>query len=1122
MVALRLQGLEGIPDSECALRKARFQQRDIFGSLVSQSANLVEDSSLKMNSRVWPFLVVFFSLLLASLHVAPARAQSEASLSRRIQKVIGRPEFAHANFGIEFFSLDTGKVIYALNAGKMFVPASTTKILTEGALLAKLGADYRFHTRIYRTGPIDSKGKLKGDLILVASGDPNLSNRIQPDDTLAFVDEDHSYQGPAVPGDPLVVIMQLAKDVAAKRIRKLEGRVLVDTSLFPDGPREGGTNIVMSSITINDNVIDLIETPGVKEGDPVTIQSSPQTSYLRFVNHLTTSPAGTKPSFNSPDVATNPDGSVVVTLSGSLPVGTSPQPATFAVPAPTKFAETTLREALIAAGIRIKASSSSNPADFSSYTRFYSTENEVAEHVSPPLSEEIKVTLKVSQNLHAGMGPYLLGALAAKDTKNPLDAGFKIERDFLQSAKLELSGAAQGDGAGGDWADLFTPDFMVHYLAYWATRPDYQVFFKALPVLGKDGTLAKIQTNSPGAGHVYAKTGTFGSEDKLNGKIMLNGKGLTGYVITKNGEKLAFAAYVNHVSLAPDPEAAQQVAGQALGEIAAAAYDANLDGVTSAGEYDLIIRNGHIIDGSGNPWYAADVAVSGDRIAAIGDLREAHAKREIDAKGRIVSPGFIDMLGQSELSLLLDNRSLSKLSQGITTEITGEGGSIAPQNEKTLAPMKPFLDRYHLAVDWTSLAGYFDRLEKQGTPLNIGTYVGSAQIREAVIGDDDRVPTAAELQQMKSLVEQAMKDGAFGVSSALIYPPNIYAKTDELIELAKVASKYGGLYATHMRSEGASEMPALAEAIRIGREANLPVEIFHLKVSGRPRWGTMKNVVAAIQNARDSGLDIAADMYPYPAGATALASALPPWVADGGVQKLLERLKDPAIRSRIKKDLAGDHPDWENLYYDCGGASGVVIASAEKTELKQFAGKTLDDAAKIWKKSPEDALMDFVLADNAQTGAIYFMASEEDLRTGLSQPWTSIGLDAGEMSLDGPTYEPHTHPRAMGSMSRFLGHYVRDGHLLSLETAIRKITSLPAQREHLDSRGLLKPGHFADITIFNPATIIDHATFTKPDQLSEGIDYTIVNGQVEYENGKLTGVAAGRVLRGRGWHPAAQ
>ena len=578
---------------------------------------------------------------------------------------------------------------------------------------------------------------------------------------------------------------------------------------------------------------------------------------------------------------------------------------------------------------------------------------------------------------------------------------------------------------------------------------------------------------------------------------------------------------IEFYSLAAAPEAAEQVAGQTLGEIAAAAYDANLVTGAIAGDYDLIIRNGHIIDGTGNPWYAADVAVSGDRLAAIGDLREAHAKREIDAKGRIVAPGFIDMLGQSEVSLLLDNRSLSKLSQGITTEITGEGGSIAPQNEKTIAPQKPFLDHYKLTIDWTTLDGYFRRLEKQGTPLNIGTYVGSAQVREAVIGDDDRAPTPAELGQMKVLVEQAMKDGALGLSSALIYPPNIYAKTDELIALAQVASKYGGLYATHMRSEGASEMPALAEAMRIGREANLPVEIFHLKVSGKPRWGSMKNVVAAIQLARDSGLDVAADMYPYTAGATALASALPPWVADGGVQKLLERLKDPAIRARIKKDLAGDHPDWENLFYDCGGASGVLISSVQNPELKQFEGKTVEDVAKSWEKSPEDTLMDFVLADNAQTGAIYFMASEEDLRIGLSQPWTSIGLDAGEMSLDGPIYEPHAHPRAMGSMPRFLGRYVRDEHLLSLEAAIRKITSLPAQREHLESRGLLKPGYFADITIFDPATIIDHATFTKPDQLSDGIDFTIVNGQVEYDHGKLTGATAGRILRGRGWHPDA-
>jgi dihydroorotase/N-acyl-D-amino-acid deacylase len=334
-------------------------------------------------------------------------------------------------------------------------------------------------------------------------------------------------------------------------------------------------------------------------------------------------------------------------------------------------------------------------------------------------------------------------------------------------------------------------------------------------------------------------------------------------------------------------------------------------------QYDIVIVNGHIIDGTGNPWYGADLAISGDRIAAIGDLHHAHARRVIDAKGRIVAPGFIDMLGQSEVFLLIDNRSLSKLSQGITTEITGEGGSIAPQNEKTLGPLKPVLDRYKLTVDWTTLDGYFRRLEKQGTPLNLGTYVGSAQVREAVIGDDDRAPTAQELEQMKSLVEQAMKDGALGISSALIYPPNSYAKTEELIELAKVASQYGGLYATHMRSEGASEMSALTEAIRIGREANLPVEVFHLKVSGKPRWGSMKNVVAAIQLARDSGLDITADLYPYLAGEGGLDAELPPWVADGGPEKLLERLKDDSVRTRIKKELATDHPDWENLFFRC-------------------------------------------------------------------------------------------------------------------------------------------------------------------------------------------------------------
>jgi len=1062
------------------------------------------------------------ALLLLLPRMPRANAQSPATLADRIQKVMSRPEFARANFGIKFVSLDTGKVLYSLNSNKLFVPASTTKLLTEGTVLAKLGADYRFHTRIYRTAPIDKKGKLKGDLILVASGDPNLSNRIRPDGTLAFVDEDHSYNGPAVDGDPLAVIKQLAQQIAANGIRKVEGRILVDATLFPDGPREGGTGVVMSSIMVNDNVIDLIVTPAAKSGDAATLVSAPPTSYIKFIGHITTGPANSKSDLDISDPATNPDGTVTTTISGTVSLGSQPTTAAAAVPSPTKFAQTVLTEAIAAAGVSIKPPKNPAPPDFPALFRLYTPENQIAEHVSLPLAEEAKVTLKVSQNLHAGMGPYLLGTLVAKNNKDPLQAGFATERAFLQDAKLDLSGISQGDGAGGDWADLFSPDFMCRYLTYWTTRPDYAVFFKALPILGKDGTLAKIQTANPGAGHVFAKTGTFGSEDRLNANLMLNGKGLAGYVITASGEKIVFAAYVNHVSLSPDPEAAQSVAGQALGEIAAAAYNASFETASDPEEkYDLIIRNGHIIDGAGNPWYAADLAIKGDRIAAIGDLKNAHAKREIDASGRVVAPGFIDMLGQSEFSLLLDNRSISKLAQGITTEITGEGGSIAPQNEKTIEPLKPMLDHYKFTLDWTTLDQYARRLEKQGTPLNIGTYVGSAQIREAIIGDDDRAPTAAELAQMQALVEQAMKDGALGISSALIYPPNIFAKTEELIALAKVASKYGGIYATHMRSEGASETAALAEAIRIGREANLPVEIFHLKVSGKPRWGNMKNVVATIQAARDTGLDIAADMYPYVAGATALASALPPWAADGGSQKLLARLKQPGVRARIKKDLIGDHLDWENLYNDCGSAAGVLIASVQNPDLKQWEGKTVADVAKAWKKSPEDTLMDFVLADNAQTGAIYFMASEEDLKTGLSQPWTSIGLDANEMSLDGPTFEPHTHPRGFGSMPRFLGHYVRDERLMPLEAAIRKITSLPAQREHLADRGLLKPGYFADVTIFDPAKIIDRATYSNPAQLSEGVDFTIVNGQIEFDHGKLTGATAGQFLRGRGWRPAA-
>jgi PBP4 family serine-type D-alanyl-D-alanine carboxypeptidase len=508
---------------------------------------------------------------------ATARPQAPDSLDARIQKVMVRPEFARSNFGIEFYDLESGKVLYALNADKLFVPASTTKLLTEGAVLAKLGPDYRFHTCVYRTGPVDKHGTLKGNLILVASGDPNLSNRIQPDGTLAFVDEDHSYNGPALPGDPLAVIKEFADQVAAKSIRKIEGSVYVDASLMPDGEHEGGTGVTMSSIIVNDNILDLTATPGEKVGDPVALGVSPHTTYFRFRNALTTGPADSKLLFDANDPAALPDGSWEISLYGNVPLGSGVHTIAYQIPSPTQFATVVLREGLQAKGIAIKAKhSDAIVKDFSSFRRFYTSEYRVAEHVSPPLSEEIKITLKVSQNLHAGMGPYFLGLFVAKNVKDPLAAGFKIEHAFLTDAKLDLSGASQGDGEGGNWADLFSPEFMCHYLAYWKTRADFSIFFNGLPILGKDGTLAKIQRDNPGAGHVFAKTGTYSTEDKLNSRLMLNGKGLAGYVQTKSGKTLAFAVYVNHTAIPDDPDSAQKIAGQALGEIAAAAYDAPL------------------------------------------------------------------------------------------------------------------------------------------------------------------------------------------------------------------------------------------------------------------------------------------------------------------------------------------------------------------------------------------------------------------------------------------------------------------------------------------------------------------------------------------------------------------
>jgi dihydroorotase/N-acyl-D-amino-acid deacylase len=1097
------------------------------------------------------------TLLAASERSGSLRAQQAASpnaapggdsLEARIAKVMARPEFKHASFGIEFLSLDTGEPIYRLNSEKMFTPGSTTKLLTEGTALALLGADYRFHTRVYRTGTVDKKGVLKGDLVLVASGDPNLSGRIQPDGTMYFDNEDHSYGGPLGPSapmrEPLAALRDLAAQVAAHGIKRVQGHVIVDATLFPEGEAELGTGAILSPIVVNDNAVDITLTPGATDGAPVAMEVSPQTSYVKFINKVkSVKDSKGNLDFTSDDMA--PDGTRTVTITGEGPTGGHGVVVSYKVPQPSRFAEIAFTECLREKGISAEPRAAESKPDFQALAASYTDADAVAEHVSAPFKEEVKVTLKVSQNLHASMTPFLVGVLAAKQKQRSMQAGFDAERDFLTKAGLDLAGASQGDGAGGAGSAYFSPDFMVHYLAYMAKRPDFQIFHDALPILGRDGTLWNIQTNSPAAGNVHAKTGTFGSFNNLTKTLMLNGKGLAGYLTTVDGRHLAFAVYLNHVTLPiDDPDASTRVAGQAVGEIAAAAYDAPSpqDAVSPAGqtppstvvkggaapgaqahpdadadEYDVLIRNGHVIDGTGNTWYAADVAIRADRVVAIGKLAGAHARRVIDATGLVVAPGFIDMLGQSEMALLIDNRALSKLSQGITSEITGEGGSIAPQDELTLAPMKPLLDHYHITVDWTDLAGYFRRLQHDQTALNLGTYVGAAQVREAVIGDADRAPTPAELTQMKSLVAQAMEQGAMGVSTALIYPPGHYAKTDELIALAKVAAQYGGLYASHIRSEGASQMAALDEAIRIGREGGLPVEIFHLKIAGKDRWQQMPLVVKKIEDARKGGVDVAADMYPYLAGATALSSALPPWVADGGPAKLLARLHDPAVRSRIRVEMAVSHAEWENLYLASGGAGGVMIASVFNPDLKKFEGKTVAEMAAAMHKPPLDALMDFVIADNLQTGALYFIASEPDLQYGLKQPWTSIGLDANEESLDGPLFGPHDHPRTWGSMPRFIGHYSRDLHLVPLAEAIRKITSLPAQREHLTGRGLLKAGFYADVTIFDPAKIIDRATYTKPAQLSEGVEYVFVNGQLEFEHGKLTGVKAGVPLHGPGW-----
>jgi dihydroorotase/N-acyl-D-amino-acid deacylase len=543
----------------------------------------------------------------------------------------------------------------------------------------------------------------------------------------------------------------------------------------------------------------------------------------------------------------------------------------------------------------------------------------------------------------------------------------------------------------------------------------------------------------------------------------------------------------------------------------------NMPAIAAPPDYDIIIRNGRVIDGSGRPAFNADVAINGDRIARIGNLRAAKAKHEIDARGQIIAPGFIDMLGQSEQYVLIDPRAMSKVMMGVTTEITGEGESIAPLNDRILKEQEDFNRKYNLTVDWRTFDQYFKRLDRQGAGVNLGSFVGATQVREYVIGYDNRRPTAAELEQMKTLVADAMKDGALGLSTSLQYVPARFATTDEIVELAKVARAYGGIYITHQRSEANAIDDSMNEVFEIARRANIPAEIWHFKTAYKKNWGRMPEMLRRIAAARRRGLKITADVYPYVAGSTSLSACLPPWAQEGGTDKMIARLKDAATRERLKKEVTTDAKDWENIYLGSGGPAGILIGSVTHRELEKWQGKRLSEIAEAEKKDPLDALFDFIIADHGQTGAIFFMMSEDDMKAALKSPFVSICTDSGARATDGPLAGSKSHPRGWGTYPRILGRYVRDEKLMPLELAIHKMTGLPASNVGLKQRGLLREGYFADITIFDPKTVIDRATFEEPNQYPVGINYVIVNGQIEVDKGQRTSINAGHVLRGPGY-----
>jgi N-acyl-D-amino-acid deacylase len=539
--------------------------------------------------------------------------------------------------------------------------------------------------------------------------------------------------------------------------------------------------------------------------------------------------------------------------------------------------------------------------------------------------------------------------------------------------------------------------------------------------------------------------------------------------------------------------------------------------VAQSAEYDVLIRNGMIYDGSGKKPFPGDLAINGDRFAAVGEFRNARGRMEIDAQGLAVAPGFINMLSWANESLIQDGRSQSDLRQGVTLEVMGEGESMGPWSDAMKKEAVNQQADIKYPVEWTTLGEYLDYLVKHGISCNVASFVGATTVRIHEIGYADRPPTTKELERMEKLVAQAMEEGALGVGSSLIYAPAFYAKTDELIALCKVASRYDGMYISHMRSEGNTLLQAIDELARIAREAHLPAEIYHFKAAGKPNWDKLAPAIKKIEAARKAGLKITADMYTYTAGATGLDAAMPPWVQEGGYNAWADRLKDPKIRERVRREMTTPTDKWESLYLAAGSPENVLLVGFKNEQLKPLTGKTLAQVAALRGKSPEETAMDLVVEDGSRVTTVYFMMSEENVRTEIKLPWVSFGSDEGSLQPDGAFLKSNPHPRAYGNFARLLGKYVRDEKMIPLEQAIRRLSSMPAENLKLRNRGALKRGYFADVVIFDPATIQDHATYEKPHQFATGVRDVFVNGVQVLKGGEHTGAKPGQVVHGPGW-----